>query len=325
MDVLVLGYSSIVRRRVIPALLVQPQVEKIHIASRTGNVPVNFIDHQRLGTVYNDYQTALENCPRGLCYISLPNALHSTWGMEALRHGFHVVIDKPAVTSMSEATAIVEIAKKHNLCVAEANVWTYHPLAVAMQACTGDDALPQYASALFSSPLLPLGNFRYNPQLGAGAILDRGPYAVSCGRFLFGHSPVQIDCHIVTTSEDKNVDIAFSTTLVYPGGSILSGFFSLGSVYRNSLTIISPQCAYETQRIFTPPSDYLGIVTVSRGSEQTNYSVAAADSFGAFFSDLFQRLTDQSWEKFPENLLQDSQVLAEMRRVAYHKLVDQNQ
>ncbi|HDQ41853.1 MAG TPA: Gfo/Idh/MocA family oxidoreductase [Desulfonatronum sp.] len=320
MDVLIIGFSSIVRRRVLPAVLTLPGVTKIHVASRCGD-PREMIPEQRRGMLLADYETALKRCPPCLCYVSLPNSLHAVWAKKALDKGHHVVLDKPAVTRLEDALALADLSTERGLCLAEANVWPYHPLAEAFQQVIREDGSPpQAVVAVFTSPPLNPDNFRYQPEFGAGALLDRGPYAVSSGRFLFGQVPARIACDIVSSEAQGRVDISFSTTLSYPCGSSLLGFFSLGAVYRNSLSMIGGRYACEAERIFTPPADFRGTVVVQQGNARHNVETASGDTFAAFLQHVMDQIASNDQAKFAEILVQDATVLDEMRKVAQHCL-----
>ncbi|PTN36493.1 Gfo/Idh/MocA family protein [Desulfonatronum sp. SC1] len=316
MDVLILGFSSIMRRRVLPALFSIPTIAKIHVASRSG-APEPDLPRNRLGRFFSDYETALTRCPPCLCYVSLPNSLHVVWVKRALDLGFHVVVDKPATTSLIDSEMLADRAARQGLCFAEANVWTHHPMAEAIRNVIQEDGVPpQAVLSVFTSPPLNPDNFRYNPEFGAGALLDRGPYAVSCGRFLFNAPPTSVACEVVASTPGGLVDISFSTTLTYPGGATLQGFFSLGTVYRNSLSVIAERYACDAERIYTPPADYRGAVTVTRGNTRQVLEVDAADSFSLFLQEVLHSIETNTANRFQEILLQDAAVLEKMLQAA---------
>lgn len=320
LDVLILGYSSIVKRRVLPALISLPQVEKIHIASRKG-FPGEMIPPGKQGKVFQDYETSLADCPPCLCYISLPNSMHAEWAYRALEKGFHVIIDKPAVTKRSDAVMLMELANRQRLCISEANVWTYHPLAQTVSNIVRmAGKAPSAAIAAFTSPPLDPGNFRYNPRYGAGVILDRGPYAVSCGRVLYNSIPTKISCDIVSVAEDGEVDISFSVTMVYPNKAALMGFFSLGTEYRNTLSIIGESFSCDVDRIFTPPPDFEGSVVVNRKNVREVIPVAKSDIFVSYFEDIITCIENNRFNHFGKIFLEDSCVLDDLRNAANAEL-----
>jgi dTDP-3,4-didehydro-2,6-dideoxy-alpha-D-glucose 3-reductase len=312
MNVLIIGFSSIVQRRVLPALFSLPEVDRISIASRRP-FPVDVIPPEKLGGIYQGYANALSKCEPCLAYVSLPNSMHAEWASHALDAGFHVIIDKPSVTNVADARELVEIAERKGLCLSEANVWQYYPLTQTIKNIVDKEKrAPLTLSATFSSPSLDPGNFRYNPDMGSGILLDRGSYAVSCGRFFFGEPPKEIICRVVSFDRKEQVDISFNVMMVYPGGSVLQGFFSLEAEYRNTLSIIGSSYYLDADRIFTPPADYNGVINVRRNNQIETIPAPAGDTFALFIGDVLKAIHDGSFARFSRILLEDAQLLHDM-------------
>ena len=61
---------------------------------------------------YSDYRELLEQPDIDAVTVALPNHLHAPVALAALRARKHVFLEKPMATSLKEATAIVETAKK---------------------------------------------------------------------------------------------------------------------------------------------------------------------------------------------------------------------
>ena len=309
MNVLIIGFSSLVQRRVLPALVSLPEIGRISIASRRP-LSIDLIPPEKLGKVYQGYSNAISICEPCLAYVSLPNSMHAEWASRALEAGFHVIIDKPAVTNIADARELVETADSKGLCLAEANVWHYHPLTQAIKNVVDkEESIPLLLSATFSSPSLDPENFRYNPDLGSGILLDRASYAVSCGRVFFGVKPKEIICRIVSSDKKGEVDITFNVMMVYPGGSVLQGFFSLSAEYRNTLSIISSSYCLDADRIFTPPADYNGIINVRRNNQTETIHVPPGNAFALFIMDVLNSIHDESFFSFSRILLEDAQIL----------------
>ncbi len=121
MNLLFIGYSKIVQKRVLPAALQMPEVKRIDIASRSAapHVPEA---HRPEGQVYDDYEKAIESSAADLVYVSLANSDHVRWAERALRQGMHVIVDKPAFLSLKDAERLSGTADASNLCLAEATV-----------------------------------------------------------------------------------------------------------------------------------------------------------------------------------------------------------
>ncbi|MBR1152655.1 hypothetical protein [Bradyrhizobium sp. JYMT SZCCT0428] len=77
---LILGYSSITERRVIPAAANVAAIDEISIASKSRPQPKNW---PKAGGFFSDYETALRKSDPDAVYLSLPNAMHEHWVMSA--------------------------------------------------------------------------------------------------------------------------------------------------------------------------------------------------------------------------------------------------
>lgn len=309
-DVLILGMSSLVRRRVLPALLGMSSVGKVHVASRRP-LDSTLIPHERLGSYWPDYLEALEECEPCVVYVSLPNDLHAPWVGAALQRGFHVVVDKPAVVGdFSRAEVLTALANRRSLVLAEATVWTSHPIAGALQEITGSSGSgPLAVVATFTSPPMEAANFRYSADHGGGALLDRGSYAVSCGRILFGADPIDVTCAVLDRMPGQDgVDLAFSTMMRYPNG-VLLGMFSLASEYQNRIELIGPDVTCSVDRVFTPPADYEGVLAVRRDNREELVRVPAQDGFACFMDSVFAAIEQGDYVTHADLLRDDAHVM----------------
>ena len=137
MHLLFLGYSSIVRRRILPAARSVPAIQCISVASRSHgrDGAAGRVDED--GAVdgwYADYEEALASAGADLVYVSGANADHAEWVMRALRRGCHVIVDKPAFLDLETAEAAVRLAREQDRGLAEATVFLFHPQAATLGA-----------------------------------------------------------------------------------------------------------------------------------------------------------------------------------------------
>src|SRR6266481_5055377 len=124
MRLMILGYSSIAERRVIPAAAKVAAIDEISIASNSRPQPSGW---PKAGRFFSDYETALRESDSDVVYLSLPNAMHEHWAMTALAAGKHVVVDKPAMITLQGSERAVKEARRNNRVLAEATVFGYHP------------------------------------------------------------------------------------------------------------------------------------------------------------------------------------------------------
>jgi NDP-hexose-3-ketoreductase len=307
MKVLILGYSSIVRRRVLPALLSVKGVKSISIASRRV-LSNEVIPSEKFGRVYLGYESALKEADADIVYVSLPNSQHFRWIMASLQAGRHVIVDKPAVISAAQAQEVCHYARSKGLCVTEATVWLYHPVFKMILSKIGEfGGPPTLVSAFFASPKPQSSTIHYDVGLGGGVLLDRGPYAVSAARVFFGNTPNPAFCH---RTFDAGVDISCGLLLGYGTRSLFTSYLSLSGEYRNVLVVAGDDWRLEADRIFTMPADFPGAVRLYRQNCAEVLSLPPADSFALFLQDVIASVVSGHHSRFSDWLLQDANLLS---------------
>ena len=66
------------------------------------------------GEIYDGYMTMLERDDIDIVYLPLPPSLHYKWGMEALKHHKHVLMEKPFTLSKANTEELLALAEKEN-------------------------------------------------------------------------------------------------------------------------------------------------------------------------------------------------------------------
>ncbi len=316
LGVLCLGFSSIVQRRVLPALESLPQVKRIEIGSRRGR-PDGTLLTPKVGRCFDDFTTALATSDCDLVYVSTVNSEHAEWVERALESDFHTVVDKPSFIDPEDGERLLRRAAKLGLCLAEATVYTAHPqIELCRRIFAQTNSSPTRISTLFSMPPLASDNFRYRRQLGGGALWDLGPYAVSLGRIFFDDSPDTVHCEVLSADGADQVETAFSAQLQYPGGRSLVGHFGFDTEYRNEATLLGPGAAIRVSRIFTTPPTLANELEVQVSNQASRPAAPSADSFACFLEDVLERIRsggDRMLE-LGQNLGHDLRVLTALRR-----------
>ena len=106
MKVLILGYSNIVRKRVLSVL--KEKKIKIFIASKSYKKKIPGIIRQ-----FHSYEQALKKSKPNIVYISLPNSKHFEWAKKSLNYKYNTVVDKPITSNEKELNELVELSKKN--------------------------------------------------------------------------------------------------------------------------------------------------------------------------------------------------------------------
>ena len=167
--------------------------------------------------VHDSYRALIEDSNVDAVYISLTNVQHKEWVIAALEAGKHVLCEKPLALNADEVRSMNAVAERHQCLLVEA-VWTrWQPRMKRMAQVIqrGDLGDVQSISSAFTFKGDLTGNYRSDPTMGGGALLDVGCYQAHLWMMLLGET---IDYSIETverTDGPTGIDLTTSvqTTL----------------------------------------------------------------------------------------------------------------
>ena len=85
MKLLIIGYSDLVKRKIIPAIAELKSISTFDLAS-SKKADFSF---NKLESIYKDYSKAINSSNADLVYISLPNSMHFKFCEIALKNNIH--------------------------------------------------------------------------------------------------------------------------------------------------------------------------------------------------------------------------------------------
>jgi dTDP-3,4-didehydro-2,6-dideoxy-alpha-D-glucose 3-reductase len=307
MRLLILGYSSIAERRMIPAAAKLAAIEEISIASKSRPQPKGW---PKAGRFFRDYETALRESDSDIVYLSLPNAMHERWVMSALDAGKHVIVDKPALITLGASERAVKEARRIDRIVAEATVFGYHPQFEALADFVAENGPLTCVDAQFIIPPLPIANFRNHSELGGGCLLDMGPYAAGVVRILGGGPPSHVAALAGGRHPETGIDMGFSVQARLFNGGIFSGHFSFEGEYQNRLLIVARSGSVIIERVFSPPADHQVEWRRHVGNVESVVTFEAADTFARFLESVARAIASGDHESWHRDLLADAECRA---------------
>lgn len=128
--------------------------------------------------VHTSYQDLIDDPDVDAVYISLANDQHITWSIKAMLAGKDVLCEKPLALNAIQVQEMMDVAQKSNRLLVEA-VWArFHPRVIRTVQLINSGAIGQLTSVdssfAFESNLA--GNYRLDPAMGGGSLLDVGLY-----------------------------------------------------------------------------------------------------------------------------------------------------
>jgi len=310
--VLILGFSRIAQKKIIPALEICTFCESITIASVSG-FPAK---EGKIVEVYTNYDSALGAFQGDFVYISLPNSLHDEYLIKSIQMGFNCIVDKPAILNPNSLKLIDEFCLKDNIFVAEAVVFQYHSAWKEAIALMGGRNNIHNIVAEFTIPRLPNADFRMKEKWGGGAVNDMSAYVMGIGRDIWGASPMQIATKEVIF--ENKIPTKYSAIIDYGEGRTVEGLFGFGCDYSNKIVFIGSESRCEMNFPFSAPKNMEILIDHSTRNYHNLVKVEPSDSFLNFFNQVFLEENISS-HRHLINLVKDSYMDLELLKTAVYK------
>lgn len=317
----VLGCASIAKRLVLPAMKSLPNIELIAVASRVAEKAALFASEFGCKAIIG-YENLLQLPDIDAIYMPLPTALHYEWAHRALDAGKHLFLEKSLACDLSEAQSIVEKARSKGLLVKENYMFEYH----SQQAAVSELVRTRVGQirlfrANFGFPPLQHDNFRYDPSLGGGALLDAGGYVLkSLGVFFPDYVP-QVRAATLAMGE-SGVDIAGAAMvdLVRDSQCIPAHLaFGFDHHYQCSIEVWGNKAKLSTDRTFTAGPGYTPSVRIETATGVENHVMPADNHFQAILARFVESLQMKDLTVEYDAILIQAKLQEDLRRSAGFK------
>jgi predicted dehydrogenase len=190
------------------------------IASRTRSKAESFAARHGIARVFASYDALIRDRRVDAVYIALPTALHCEWTLRALDAGKHVLCEKPLASDAASASRMADAAAASRRVLQEGLHMRFLATLRRQKALVDSGRIGVVrrvnASCCLNIPI-PSDDFRLRPELGGGAGLDLGCYAVSLFRFIAGEEPTVVSAR-ATRSATADVDASMHADLRTPSG-----------------------------------------------------------------------------------------------------------
>ena len=168
-------------------------IECVAMYTRTKEHAKKLADKYQIHDIYEDLEEMLSRKDIDFIYVASPNSLHYTYTMQAMKHGKHVICEKPFTSTLAEFDELAAYAKAHQLYLFEAIVTSHMPNYLQLK-----EELPrlgnirmvqcnfsQYSSRYDKFLAGEITNV-FNPNFSGGALADINIYNLHFTIGLFG-------------------------------------------------------------------------------------------------------------------------------------------
>jgi len=189
-----IGAGAIARRTHLPGFsAVRPAVDLTAFASRSLAPAQAAAEAWGGGVAVSDWRELIGREDVDAVDVCTPNALHAPIAIAAARAGKHVLVEKPLATSLADADAMIEAARRHGVVLMTAQNGRYgagmRAAAQAVRQGRAGDVRAVEAWLAHGGPGTWARDARwfFDPALsGGGALLDLGVHAIDAVRAVTG-------------------------------------------------------------------------------------------------------------------------------------------
>ncbi|WP_321381697.1 Gfo/Idh/MocA family protein [Trichococcus shcherbakoviae] len=331
----ILGTSDIAFRRFLPALKSNGNFEYVGLAvanddewsTKMGDSEYeNHLEKRKKrindfcmdfgGKVFDGYERLLKSDEIEAVYIPLPPALHYKWAAIALESGKNVLLEKPFTTNLTETRELIDIARKNNLAIHENYAFCFHKQIKEIQKLidSGEIGELRHIRSSFGFPYRGAEDFRYDKELGGGALLDCGGYTLKIASLLLGKS-AKITTAVLNNAKGHDVDIFGSATLMNDDFITAQVSFGMDNSYKCELEVWGSEGCIFAPRIFTPTANMKLILSIKNKNE-TNLEIPMDDQFVGSLNHFYKCICDDSikFDNF-EEVEKQSKLVEDVRKL----------
>jgi NDP-hexose-3-ketoreductase len=302
--ILLLGYSNIAKKRYIN-LFIKKKI-KFAVASKSYKKKIRYASEQ-----YSDYRDAIINSNANIVFISLPNSLHYYWARETLLLGYHVIVDKPLSSKISETKELIKIAKKKNKLLSEAIFYNYHRQIEKIIKIINSDKL-KTVKVKFIIPMPDKNSLLLSNNFLGGVVMDMGSYASSIHRLFFKKKIISKNFEI---KMNKNkLPISFKLMIKYEDQRYC-GLFKFGGNYTNEAIFITNSKKLLVQRLFSPPDNINLNLTLIEKNKITEIKVLKDNCFEKYFNEILDKIKKKKYTFYINQILQDHLFRDEIKNI----------
>lgn len=264
-----------------PATMV-PGVSIAAVAASSFDKAQAFADEHNIAAVAGSYAALVESPHLDAIYNALPPNLHERWSVAALESGKHVLCEKPFAMNAAAACRMVQAANTSQRLLLEAFHYRFHPYFRRVLEILANDVIGdiRHIEARFDVRIpYRSSEFRHDPLMGGGALMDLGCYPVHWVRTLMGSEPLVV--HAECVRSDSGVDVATRASLKFADDATAEVTTSMSkdaSQQHNARVIIEGEKGRLTLDNPIAPHNGNKIITEAGGAPRTE-SVAGESTY----------------------------------------------
>lgn len=274
----IVGCGYIAKKAFIPALKKTNKAKLVAVASRYIEKAMAYAKEFNCDAVQG-YKHLISRSDINAIYIATPPAKHEQLALLAAEHGKQILCEKPLAHNLKSVENIISCCQKNDVAILEGFMYQFHPQHQAVRDLVNEGEIgdPILYQAKFGFPLLLKDNFRYKRDLGGGALLDAGSYAVHSARHFFGSEPLGNSS--ILDNNNNEVDVHGTVLLNFGKGKTALLAFGFSNFYRNTYSIWGSIGQITLNRAFTIPAELEPKIILEKHNLRKEITLPPYDQF----------------------------------------------
>jgi predicted dehydrogenase len=163
---------------------------------------------------YTDVNQLLEEQKPDLVSISVPTSLHFNVGMDMIKRGLHVLVEKPITSTLEQAEELCAAAKKQGIMLAVGHIERFNPAVMEMRRRLKEG----YAGRIYKIHTQRLSPYPSRIQ-DAGVVIDLASHDIDLMRYLTGEEIIRVYGETVQSINSDREDM-FNGLLRFRNGTV---------------------------------------------------------------------------------------------------------
>jgi NDP-hexose-3-ketoreductase len=313
----VIGCADIAWRRTLPAMVTNPAIELVAIASRDKRRAARFADEFG-GLPLEGYSAIVESPDVDAVYIPLPLMMHAEWVGRCLDAGKHVLVEKPMTSSYEQSSRLIERARSKGLVLMENYMFLQHSQHATVRKMVADGVIGEVRGfhGYFTIPPKPAGDIRYQPAVGGGPFLDFGGYPVRAALHVLGRK-LQVVGAVFRRDTALDVVLSGSILLATDQGVPAQLTFGMEHSYRNAYSLTGSTGRLTLDWAFTPPHTHRPALRIERQDHREELVLPADQQFANLIEVFVETvLTGGDPQPEHEGTLEQAALMEQIERAA---------
>lgn len=173
---------------------------------------------------YENYDEIASNPDIDIMYIVLPNSMHKEFTIRAAKAGKHVICEKPMAMDARECREMIKACKENNVGLSVGYRMHYEPTTQEIMRLGQQEVFGQVLHISCGAGFRNnnFNHWKWEKDMGGGAMMDMGVYPLQAARYVTGLEPVSVTAQSLVTRPGKfeNVDEMTMFQLDFPNGTV---------------------------------------------------------------------------------------------------------